>query len=149
MYPVGIDWDIIKIFGTKDNSLSAPGNVTKNEYFLLSLRGRNRSFVYRDFRPIEFDFVANFDTIDNSQVIPVQARNFNVSVYMEITFGPSHMSKIWQQNWTRWVWKPYTQNFRAIYLKMKESIYFHKHPVSSYASQSGYIWCWISLLPWQ
>ena len=40
----------------------------------------------------------NFCTVDNSQVIPAYARNFNINVYMKITFDPNHISKIWQQS---------------------------------------------------
>ena len=32
---------------------------------------------------------------------------------------------------------------------MKENIHFNQHPVSSYALQSGYLWCRIILLPCQ
>ena len=32
---------------------------------------------------------------------------------------------------------------------MKENIHFNQHPVSSYVSQSVYLWCRIFLLPWR
>ena len=68
---------------------------------------------------------------------------------MKITLDPNHIPKISQQNRILWVWKPYTQNFRAINCKMKKNIHFNQHPVLSYALLSCYLWFPNLLLPWQ
>ena len=85
----------------------------------------------------------NFDTVDNSQIKFKHEISTLVFTWRELL-----IQAIYQNCGSKFLGsETHTQEFRAIHLKIKENIHFNQHPVSSYASQSGYLWCRIFLLP--
>ena len=78
--------------------------------------------MYGDFRTLEFDFAARI----LKQLIIPELFHFKQGIstlpFIKINFDPNCISKIWQQNPNYLGLKPYTQNFRAIDIKMKENI---------------------------
>ena len=118
------------------NTDSAPkilGDVTKTDCFLFSRLQRFQTQIVRL-------CCQNFDKLDNSEVIPVYAGNFNICGYMRITFfclllvyfvsaAGCHCFDLIQNMQKKFSSKieifglenPTDKSFRAIHLKMKET----------------------------